>query len=287
MNKQEFHQHITNKMLKAMYSAGKNWMQAWAGVSPTMPMNATTKAYYHGYNILTLWTAQQDMQYPTSEWATYRQWAAAGHQVKKGESAKLNHQVIIKVGDTIKEGENGEADQHFKWQKMFHVFNAAQVEGYEPTKPIDTGVRSPEWFDQILTNLNVEIDVGAPSYIPHQDRLFLPQPQQFKSTEHYIGTSTHELIHWTGHKTRLDRTFGAGRKEYAEEELVAEMGRAFTLAHWGLGDETLEHSAKYLNGWIKYLENDPRAVQRMASAAGAASEYLIEHAHKPRIKEVA
>ena len=83
----------------------------------------------------------------------------------------------------------------------------------------------------------------------------------------------HELTHWTGHKSRLDRTFGArfGDNAYAFEELVAELGAAFLCSDCGI-DGKLQHDS-YIASWIKVLKGDKRAIFTASSAARKAADY--------------
>ena len=87
----------------------------------------------------------------------------------------------------------------------------------------------------------------------------------------------HELTHWTGHKSRLARTKGRqfGDKDYAFEELVAELGSAFLMADFGLvGD--VQHES-YIANWLQVLKNDKRFIFKAASQASKAFTYLKEY----------
>ena len=55
-------------------------------------------------------------------------------------------------------------------------------------------------------------------------QIMLPVLEQFDSTEGYAETLFHELVHLTGHKSRLNREGVGCRGSYAREELVAELG---------------------------------------------------------------
>ena len=95
------------------------------------------------------------------------------------------------------------------------------------------------------------------------------------------STVAHELIHWTGHHTRLDRTFGKrfGDHTYAAEELVAELGAAFSCARLGLTNNPRDDHAKYLAHWLKVLKADPKALFTTAAAAQRAVTYLSDLAN--------
>ena len=89
----------------------------------------------------------------------------------------------------------------------------------------------------------------------------------------------HELAHWTGHASHLDRGlrgFGGSRADYAREELCAELGAAFTCA--ALGIRPIVRHADYLATWLAVLKADKRAIVRAASAASKASDFLLTFA---------
>jgi len=86
----------------------------------------------------------------------------------------------------------------------------------------------------------------------------------------------HELAHWTGHKSRLDRSIKNmfGTKDYAFEELVAELASAFQCVKLGVTNEPRADHAQYLNCWIKVLREDKKAIVKAASLAQKAVDYL-------------
>jgi antirestriction protein ArdC len=88
----------------------------------------------------------------------------------------------------------------------------------------------------------------------------------------------HELVHWTGHSSRLDRKFGTrkGNDNYAKEELVAELGAAMLSAIAKVDAEPRADHAKYLNGWIKGLKDQPKMILTAASKAEKAAQFIID-----------
>jgi antirestriction protein ArdC len=102
-----------------------------------------------------------------------------------------------------------------------------------------------------------------------------PTSQTFHDQVNYYRTALHELGHWTGHPSRLDRDQkGAARSaSYAREELVAEMCSAFTCAELGIVP-TVRH-ADYIGAWLDVLREDSRAIFRAASLASKAADYLL------------
>lgn len=67
-----------------------------------------------------------------------------------------------------------------------------------------------------------------------------------------------------------------GSADYAEEELVAELGSAFLMADLGIVGEVQHES--YIASWLKALKNDKRYVFKAASEASKAHRYLMDKA---------
>jgi antirestriction protein ArdC len=113
-----------------------------------------------------------------------------------------------------------------------------------------------------------ESDVEDQAYYSHAlDRIVVPSFKFFRGRTYYAATLFHELIHWTGHSSRLDRQLGArfGQQSKAAEELIAELGAAFLCAEFSI-DEIIPHAA-YIADYLKLLEDDPKAIFTAASKA--------------------
>lgn len=115
---------------------------------------------------------------------------------------------------------------------------------------------------------------GEAYYRPGADFISLPQFEAFRTAAHFYAVAFHELGHWTGHKSRLDRDLRHrfGERAYAAEELVAELCAAFLCAEFSI-DGDLRH-AGYLQSWIGLLKTDNRAFFTACSKAQAAADYL-------------
>ncbi|PSU40841.1 DNA primase, partial [Photobacterium frigidiphilum] len=95
------------------------------------------------------------------------------------------------------------------------------------------------------------------------------------SSSDYYATAMHELTHWSGHKSRLDRDLknSFGSKDYAFEELVAELGAAFCCADLDVFGKVLHED--YIAGWLKKLNDDKRFIFKAASLASKAHAFLL------------
>ncbi|MBX9640094.1 MAG: ssDNA-binding domain-containing protein [Mycobacteriaceae bacterium] len=254
-----------------------NW-----GEQSIRPINAATGRAYRGINTLLLWAAAEAGAYSSGRWATYRQWAEAGAQVRKGEKSTF----IIFWKNSTGTGpaaDNDDADtttaQGRFVARAFHVFNEDQVDG-APAGPqqVETGDLTVAAAAQFICRTGIQIRHGGDQacYVPSIDQVWLPQPGQFRDTEGYYATLAHEAIHWTGAKHRLDRGFSDrfGDEAYAVEELVAELGAAFLTADLHLRPEPRPDHARYIASWLKVLKNDPKAILSAAAKAQQAVDYL-------------
>jgi len=263
------------------------WHKSWSG-SAGMPVNATTKREYRGMNVLALWLKSNKMAYASNEWATYKQWGGAGHYVKEGEKGTP----ILYYRTLEKEQTNGDVKQ-IPMLRVSWVFNAAQVKGYEPAKrdPVQHEQRhmlAGAWW----TTRKIVVGQGAPSYVPFLDVINMPDASTFDDLDEYWCTLFHEAVHWTGHKTRLNRTaFGEHAnksklsEEYALEELVAEIGAAFVSAHFGI--YTTKNSGAYLRDWLRKFADKRITLMTAARLASEAFTYLNPTFEEHRQQEAA
>ena len=284
MKKSDVYQEVTDKIIELMETHGTNWCKPWAGggLASGMPFSVTSKAAYSGINVILLWAAG----YSSSEWGTFKAWQAKGAKVKKGEKGTpiiFFKQLRVKDKDT-KEVKN------IPMIKQFYVFNAQQVEGYEPPEVEEMEpLALLDNVEDFVTNTGAKVHQVAGDqafYRPSTDNITVPLPAQFKGETEgerlhgYYGTLLHELTHWTGSKKRLDRFApekGESLKEaYAKEELVAELGAAFLCAELGVSSEPREDHAKYLNNWLKALKDDKKLIVKAASKARKACEFVKE-----------
>ena len=102
----------------------------------------------------------------------------------------------------------------------------------------------------------------------------MPAFAGFKGADHFYNVVFHELTHWSGHKARLDRDLKTrfGSRDYAAEELIAELGAAFLCAEFGFDGDV--RNAGYIGNWIELLKADKRAFFTACSQASKAADYL-------------
>jgi antirestriction protein ArdC len=219
-------------------------------------------------------------------WGTYRQWAEAGAQVRKGEKAAFV--VFYKELEFAAETETGDADTITRlFARATPVFAAEQVDGYQPPvidappATVITPIEQAEAFVR-ATGASISHGGGRAFYRPATDSIQLPPREAFIGTptstpaEAYYSTLLHELTHWTSAETRCNRQLGKrfGDQAYAIEELVAELGAAFLCADLGIADEPRADHAQYLASWLSVLKADKKAIFTAASKASEAAAFL-------------
>ncbi|MDR1844958.1 MAG: ssDNA-binding domain-containing protein [Citrobacter amalonaticus] len=279
--KTDIYQTVTDSIIKALESGVKPWQCPWKrnGQISGIPSNYTTGDTYSGINIMLLWCSAVQQGFQDSRWMTYNQAKSAGAQVRKGERGTM----AIFYKTLEKERDDGEVE-HIPMLKHFIVFNAQQIDGL----PLDGSDTQPEQpagniFDPLpqvetfFKRSGAKItERGQQAFFrPATDEIYLPERHLFGRAEDFYATGLHELVHWSGHKTRLirDMTGRFGSEGYAAEELVAELGSAFLMADMGISGN-VQH-ASYIASWLKKLRDEKRYIFRAASAASKAHRYLM------------
>lgn len=271
---------ITNEIISQLENGVRPWVKPFNGGYVSLPLRSNGVPY-QGINILLLWL--QNKTQPI--WMTYNQASQLGGQVRKGEKAT---KITYYGTASDKEDET----KSFSFIKTYPVFNVEQISGlpkqyyHEPQEEY----RNPsqlcnsviKWIE--LTNAVFQTGDRA-CYYPTRDIVEMPKWEDFRSGNDYYSALYHEFTHWTGHESRLDRLGQANKKEYAFEELVAEMGAAFLMAQFGFEPTVREDHAQYINHWLTALHNDKKFIFQAATAATKAVEYLNTTINNNTMKE--
>jgi antirestriction protein ArdC len=295
-DKRDVYARVTAQIINAIEQGVGNWRMPWhtSGRYSFSPINATSKKPYRGINTVCLWAAAQAKGYERGEWATYQQWQDKGAQVRKGEKATLV--VFWKFANDSSESQEDGAESsrsRLLFTRGYSVFNAAQVDGYTPKVDADTSMLERiAHAEAFFLGIGASVQHGGNQafYAPASDHIQMPPFQAFAENVSYYSTLAHEHTHWSAHTARCDRQLGKrfGDNAYAAEELIAELGAAFTCSHLGLSTEPREDHAQYINSWLKVLKADSRAIFTAASKAQQATDWLTARAGESvRIAEVA
>ncbi len=276
---------VTDRIIAQLEEGTLPWVQPWddGGAALGLPRNAATGRRYSGINVLILWSRLFEQGYGSQCWLTYRQAQALGGNVRKGEQGTTvfyADRFTPKGPDDVPTEPDGEPRQ-IAFLKRFTVFNIDQCDGIDSEPPASISTWNKALIiprAQLLmeaTQADIRIGGGQACYAPQDDYICVPQPEQYYEPINWYRTVLHELGHWTGHRSRLDRltASGFGTPAYAREELVAEMASAFLCAELGIVP-TVRH-ADYLGAWLSVLREDSKAIFRAASQASKAADYLL------------
>jgi antirestriction protein ArdC len=231
----------------------------------------TEECPYKTPRLVEQWNSMKVLPEFTPYYGTMNQWNEVGAHVKLG--AKGLHLVL---GTTGKKEQDDGTMKYYSYFKPFVVYNSAQVEGWEaPTVNVTEADEAAKTkFDALLAKHSPRVieDTKA-AFNPVTDLLMMPPADAFPDRNHYYGTFLHELVHWTGHSSRLDRKFSREQELYAFEELVAELGSTMLSAEYGFAVSD-QQTLAYLSGWGTALKADKTAGRRALSMAMAAVKYL-------------
>ena len=273
---------VTSRIIERLEAGVIPWRKCWTS-GPAKSL--TTGKEYRGINSVLLGMREYSSRY----WVTFRQTQKLGGHVKKGEKATPVVFWHWRTPDEMaKLQAHGKAEAPAPcYPFVAFVFNLDQTEGIErPADDVPAAKNYPlEEAQKIVDAMpnRPEIRHGAslnPCYKAAIDVVEMPNMGQFEDAEAYFAALHHELLHSTGHKTRLNRfekRGGESREEqYGFEELVAELGAAFLAATCGLDNSSrLDDASAYVAGWLKALRADKKLLLQAAGAAQKAADFIL------------
>lgn len=269
---QDFCDNIASKLFGLIEENGSllNWKRNWS-VNGSQSLPFSKSGLYHGGNLLSLLLAQVEKGFTKNKWITFNQTQQLGGSVLKGAKSEIVYfWAPIKVSEVV-DGEK--LEKTIPLFKTYRVFNIEQTSLADST-PIE-GLQDKSIVD-IIAQHGVSISTfgNQPRYQVQDDVIVMPDITSFNSENDYNTTLLHELVHWTGHTSRLDRFSGKALddKTRAEEELAAEIGSIFLATYFGIDGDLLNH-ASYVAGWKTLLE--PKDVMRAVTNAAKAFEHII------------
>jgi len=295
----DFRQEVTDNIVRMLERGVAPWQKPWepgAG-SLGIPFNPTSEKAYSGGNAIHLMATGLQRGYEDPRWMTYKQASDNGWQVRRGEKGtQIEYWEVKQASDktqpsrpngggdgTAATGNNSDAEKSRLIHRVYTVFNAQQIERIPPHAPKEyTTFEAVQAGEQILKNSGANIahdQADRAFYSRSQDSIHLPPKSAFKDAAGYFGTALHELAHWSGHPSRLDRStlnesYRFGDVNYAKEELRAELASVFLAAQRGIPHDPEQHAA-YVNSWIGALKRDKNEIFRAAHDASAATDFIL------------
>jgi len=285
-------ERILERLEEAIHSGEKfTWVKPWNGLSA--PQNFVSKKEYSGINLLLLPMG--------GYYLTMKQVSSLGGKVIKGsKSFPVVYWSFVdsKKDEVSEEGEIlGEAKK-VPIFKYYNVFHQSQITGIEfPSFDVMTDEVVNNKAEELvelyksIVSINEVKGSNEAYYTPTHDGIYLPNHTQFKSKNEFYATAFHEMIHSTGHKSRLDRfkegtTFGS--EVYSKEELVAEIGASMLMAYCGIDDETVQNnSIAYLKGWYEQIKKgNANEITFASQQAQKAFNFIVEKVEEIKNLEV-
>jgi antirestriction protein ArdC len=236
---------VTNRIIELLEKGTVPWQQPWHETG--VPKNLLSKRPYQGVNLLLL----NSLGFSKNMFLTWKQIKTIGGSVLKGEKGHfvVFNKMVEKTVDDKKE--------NVFFLRYYKVFNVDQCKDI-PQELLPTETRDATPIVEcalVYENMQHKPDLlfkeNQAYYSPSNDVINMPKMKTFKSVELYYGVLFHELIHSTGHASRLDRKevtekIVFGSEGYSLEELVAEIGSCFLLGSTGLPIQDLSNSASYI-----------------------------------------
>ena len=282
MNKErlrkDVYEMVTDRIIEQLEQGVIPWEKPWGGVID----GAYNRISKRPYSLLNQMLLQH-----SGEYATFKQWSELGGHIRKGEKSEIV--VFWKLQPYEDENADGEKIiKQIPLLRYYNVFHVSQVDGIEPKK-LDLNEFEPiEEAEKIKTEYMarehlkiLEKLTDKAFYSPAFDYIQVPCKEQYRNVEEFYSTLFHEMVHSTGHKTRLDRLeSGAnthfGTESYSKEELVAEIGSASIMNLLGIETKkSFRNSSAYIQNWLHVLRGDKKFIVSASSKAEKAVKYIM------------
>lgn len=269
---------ILKNLIKQMEDGDDDWQMPWHGRKRN-PLNVASLQPYQSINRLILWAKAKDESFNSRYWGTFAQWRKRRQPVAFGEKGTMVLRPILKR-------KQPQSEMALHGFVAYAVFNGDQVLNRNENHPdlFGSNVTEVAEVEQFVATTGADIRPGADlaAYYLGGDYIVMPLPEDFFATrfstptQNYYSTLLHELVHWSGHPSRKNRSgrFESDEQNYAFEELVAELGAAFLCSDFQIEDVPRKDHAQYLNSWLRAIRHHPDVLLRAAALAHQASSFL-------------
>lgn len=272
--KRDVYTIVTNRIIELLKKGTIPWKRPWSEAG--LPQNFVTRRVYRGLNVMLL----ASLGYEQNYFLTYSQIKELGASVKKDEQS---HIVVYWNWVEDDDASNG---KKYPFLRYYKVFNVAQCSGI-PVDKIPTVTRQAypipvceHIVESMPSRPKITHKEAKAYYNPLLDFINMPKMGSFTSDESYYATLFHELVHSTGHLSRLNRKgllemTEYGSPPYSFEELVAEIGACYLESLTGIVEKQIDDNASYIAGWLEKLENDERFIVLASSQAQKAVDFIM------------
>jgi antirestriction protein ArdC len=269
---------INSRIISALEAGVAVWQKPWSEAG--LPQNLITRKPYTGINVLLL----TSMGFSRNFFLTFKQLMALNSdtRIRKGEKSIP----VIFWKRLIKQ----EADEQKTTYllRYYSVFNVDQCIGIPeekiPTINNNTEQNRMEKLEAIIDEMpkkpRIQHKENQAYYNPIDDFINMPKMNNFKNTDGYFSTLFHELIHSTGHSSRIGRkevmeSASFGSEPYSMEELVAEIGSCYLQSYSGIETKDFNNNVAYIQNWLNVLQNDKKFIIYASAKAQKAVDYIL------------
>lgn len=274
------YENVAQRLIAQLEAGTAPWQKPWrTGEPPSLlPVNPSTGKRYRGCNAVAL----MSRGHADPRWMTDKQAERLGGQVRPDAEGVTVH--YWKFGDG-----SGSADaqtQSMERPHVFHatVYNAEQIDGLTPLVVPRLEWNPIERAEQILKASGAKIEHTEGNrafYDLDKDIIHLPRREQFATPAQYYAIALHELGHWSGHPSRLnrDQSHPYASEGYAMEEMRAEIASMILGEELGIGHDPGQHAA-YVASWVRVLRNQPAEILRAAADAEDIHGFVMALEHR-------
>ena len=274
--KRDVYQIVTDRIIKELEKGTVPWRKPWTDAG--LPQNLITKRPYRGINV---WLLAM-LNYPYNFFLTEKQLKELGGSVLEGEKPIP---VVYWNWKDVKD-DDGVEEKKVPFLRYYLVYNVQQCVGISPNeipeleKPNNPIQHCEEVVERMPRKPLIKFKEQKAYYNPLLDLVNMPKLKTFENSERYYETFFHELVHSTGHLSRLNRKELMSMEEfggdaYSVEELTAEMGSCYLKSLCGFDSAGFDQSAAYIQGWLTRLKDDRHFVIYAAGKAQHAVDFIL------------
>ena len=233
---------------------------------------------YRGINVLILIVSSIRNNYTSPFWLTYRQALDIGGNLKGEKGTR-----VLYYGQyEDKNSKNDDEPNLIKFAKTYSVFNLQQAtdlpEDYLKSRMVAEAPTHPIHDYIAATGANILNGNDQASYYPGVDTIRMPNQNEYVNDDTYAAELAHELIHWSGHKSRLNRDSLYAEKDTSDsayEEIIAEVGAVMLCARFNIPTNNSENHLPYIAHWMEQMQSNPKYITKAAADAEKAVSYIL------------
>ena len=273
---------VNSRIIKQLERGVIPWQHPWGDAG--MPKNLITGRPYRGINLWLL----NPLGYEKNYFLTSKQIKDMGATIKEGQKGNIT---VFWKWLEVKDDETDQS-ANIPFLRYSYVYNITQCDGIVETQipMMEEKKNTLKECEEIVVHMpnlpKIKHKENKTYYNPLLDYVNIPKVETFESRESYFSKFFVELIHSTGHQSRLNRkevmqqkVFGAD--PYSTEELTAEIGACYLKSFAGLGKEHFENNPEAIKGWLEKMQNNRRFIVYASTLAQKTTDFILNAGFQP------